>query len=166
MTDIPPRSPEAVIEEAQRLLKDITPGNWHVGPHYRSDVESGQGRVAEARPFGSWQGERNAEFIAASKRLITDLVSCLLRQQEWSETAESEWTKFLKLTPEAEGLPPHEQAMAFLRVWANGYLLKGINWDIPNTMGLALTQAIKHLEAVLPDPPSRRVIRPEEQEQP
>lgn len=40
-----------------------TPTPWHVGPHYKSDVESRQGRVAECSAFGSPRAAANAAFI-------------------------------------------------------------------------------------------------------
>lgn len=50
-----------------------TPGPWHVGPHYKSDVESRQGRICECGPFGSEQAEANARLIAAAPELLDAL---------------------------------------------------------------------------------------------
>ena len=46
-------------------------------------------------------------------------------------------------------IPPHERALAFLRIWANSYLLKGMTWDIPQTMGAALNNAVGILSDAL-----------------
>lgn len=84
------RSQEAVIAEAQRLLKDITPGEWVWNPAMR-DLSVRQGRYARpilceppasAQPQTWTIADADAAFVAAAPRLITDLVSCLLRQQE------------------------------------------------------------------------------------
>lgn len=48
--------------------------------------------------------------------------------------------------------PRYEMALAFLRMWANSYLLKGNYWDVPQTMGSALNQVIKVLETQLAVP--------------
>jgi hypothetical protein len=50
------------------------------------------------------------------------------------------------LKPDEPPLPPFEHVLAFLRLWANSYLLKGNIWDVPHTMGSALNQAIAILE--------------------
>jgi hypothetical protein len=61
---------------------------------------------------------------------------------------EKEWSALLHgIVPGDVPQEPREQAMAFLRIWANSYLLNGNQWDIPQTMGRALNQVIRILEA-------------------
>ena len=45
-------------------MSEHTPGRLHVGSHYRTDVESREGRVAECR-MGTSRGEANAAHIVA-----------------------------------------------------------------------------------------------------
>lgn len=40
-----------------------TPTPWHVGPHYKSDIESRVGRVCDISPMNAPQSIANAEFI-------------------------------------------------------------------------------------------------------
>jgi hypothetical protein len=47
-----------------------TPGPWHVGPHYKSDVESREGRICECRPLSSPRAEANARLVAAAPDLL------------------------------------------------------------------------------------------------
>lgn len=46
-------------------------GPWHVGPHYKTDIESAQGRVAEVCPQHTPQGAANARLIAAAPDLLS-----------------------------------------------------------------------------------------------
>lgn len=48
-------------------------GPWRVGPHYKCDVESPDGRVCECGPMGSPFGEANARLIAALPDLLEEL---------------------------------------------------------------------------------------------
>lgn len=54
-----------------------TPTPWHVGPHYTSDIESSEGRVAECRPLMTPRGIANAEFIVRAVNCHDDLVKAL-----------------------------------------------------------------------------------------
>lgn len=60
-------------------MKDaaFTPGPWHVGPHYKSDVESGEGRICECTPMASVRAEVNARFISAAPDLYEALKALL-----------------------------------------------------------------------------------------
>lgn len=48
----------------------ITYKPWHVGPHYKSDVESEDGRVCECTPFESPRARANAILISATPDLL------------------------------------------------------------------------------------------------
>lgn len=50
-----------------------TPGPWNVGPHYKGDVESREGRVCECGPFGSPRSWANAHLIAAAPEMYEAL---------------------------------------------------------------------------------------------
>lgn len=50
-----------------------TPGPWHVGPHYKHDVESREGRICECVPMGSERAENNARLVAAAPDLLEAL---------------------------------------------------------------------------------------------
>ena len=51
------------------------------------------------------------------------------------------------LHPDASAHPDgRTRVMAFLRMWAHTYLLRGLPWDIPQTMGAALRHGIAILE--------------------
>lgn len=54
-------------------MPDFTPGPYHVGPHYKSDVESRYGRVCECTPMGSPRAEANARLFAAAPDLYNGL---------------------------------------------------------------------------------------------
>lgn len=71
-------------------LENATPGGWHVGPHYRCDVESREGRIAECRPFGSPRAERNADFIAHAPEDIAYLLKALDAARARATRAEQE----------------------------------------------------------------------------
>lgn len=73
--------------------------------------------------------------------LIRDLQA---DRQQLLSARQSDWTTFMELTGAATS---PEKAIAFLRTWANGYLLKGQPWDVPQTMGNALNAAADSLEA-------------------
>jgi hypothetical protein len=65
-----------------RTARDTTGGSehsplpWHVGPHYKSDVMSREGIVAEARMLTP-QGIANAEFIVRACNAHDELVAAL-----------------------------------------------------------------------------------------
>lgn len=48
----------------------FTAGPWHVGPHYKSDVESREGRICECRPLQSPRAIANAQLISAAPSLL------------------------------------------------------------------------------------------------
>jgi hypothetical protein len=73
---------DAVIAEIRRLLANATAGPWHQGPHYRSDVESREGRVCECSGFQSPRAIANAALIAAAPRLLTACLSRLEAQAQ------------------------------------------------------------------------------------
>jgi hypothetical protein len=50
---------------------------WHIGPHYRFDVESAHGRVASGCPEFSPQSEANAEYIVTACNAYPDLLAAL-----------------------------------------------------------------------------------------
>lgn len=56
-----------------------TPGPWHVGPHYKSDVESQHGRICDCGITRGPNGEANARLIAAAP----DLLEALKEMVEW-----------------------------------------------------------------------------------
>jgi hypothetical protein len=51
----------------------FTPGPWHVGPHYKSDIESRFGRIAECGVTRGPQAEADAQLIAAAPDLLSAL---------------------------------------------------------------------------------------------
>lgn len=63
-------------------------GPYHVGPHYKTDIESRHGRVAECSPQHTPQGEGNAIFLvkaANAHHLLIGALQELVRQVEISE---------------------------------------------------------------------------------
>jgi hypothetical protein len=54
-------------------MEQHTPGPWWVGPHYKSDVESGEGRITECRPLQTPRAIANAHLIAAAPELLDAL---------------------------------------------------------------------------------------------
>lgn len=65
------------------MPREHTPTPWHVGPHYRSDVESREGRVAECGLTKGDRGVANAEFICRAVNSHEALVSALRRSLDW-----------------------------------------------------------------------------------
>jgi hypothetical protein len=68
---------QAVIQEAERLLKDISPGEWCI-----SDFDGGIIALQEGNAYPERIAEvehhRNDDFIAAAPRLVRQLLSALL----------------------------------------------------------------------------------------
>lgn len=101
MTDPTPQTP-AIIAEAERLLKDITPGEWGVeDPHheYLSVIANPRAPtyewievalVPEEPEDGitKSQQEANARFIAAAPRLVRALSSADSRSQQMRDALE------------------------------------------------------------------------------
>jgi hypothetical protein len=58
-----------------------TPGPWHVGPHYKTDVESRHGRICECGITRGPQSEANARLVAAAPELLQALKGLA----EWCE---------------------------------------------------------------------------------
>ena len=58
-------------------MTPASPLPWHVGPHYKTDVESGAGRVAETGAIGSPNGIRNAAYIVIACNAYPSLVAAL-----------------------------------------------------------------------------------------
>lgn len=54
-----------------------SPVPWHVGPHYKTDIEGPDGRVAETGAMGSPRGIANAEYIVRCVNAHDALVSAL-----------------------------------------------------------------------------------------
>jgi hypothetical protein len=54
-------------------MSEHTPGPWWVGPHYKSDVESSEGRITECRPMQTPRAIANAHLIAAAPELLAAL---------------------------------------------------------------------------------------------
>jgi hypothetical protein len=108
MSNLPADSLPATVPEAERLLKQITPGpwawewiaeksnEWAVGQAFDADGKAIEGRL----PNGEWLEDRiierrlvgmnesgharaaDAEFIAASPRLVRDFLAMLRSSQE------------------------------------------------------------------------------------
>lgn len=78
---IPPKSfsPEEIQAEAERLLKDITPGDWYIADDglIRTDASGARFRGEVAQSYDACDDE----FIAAAPRLVRQLLD-LLRLQE------------------------------------------------------------------------------------
>lgn len=51
----------------------FTPGPWHVGPHYKTDVESRFGRIAQVGQLNAPEAIANARLIAAAPELYDAL---------------------------------------------------------------------------------------------
>lgn len=95
---IPLQRREAIIEEAERLLKDITPGEWQAdrsgiddGAYHPAIVYSkrphahGRPEILYVATLKDFYGNEDAEFIAASPRLVRDLLALLETPQEQPE---------------------------------------------------------------------------------
>ena len=72
----------AEIEAAEGRIEKARKGPWMQGPHYRSDVESPDGRVAECGTVRGEQAIWDAAFIANSR---TDLPRALEGNRRWLE---------------------------------------------------------------------------------
>jgi hypothetical protein len=87
-------SVSALIEEAERLLKEITPGDWtlveqvngwHWPPDPRCRIESWRDYGPNRRgssDIAQYLYRPNAEFIAAAPRLVRGLLDLLVSQQQ------------------------------------------------------------------------------------
>lgn len=64
-----------------------TPGPWHVGPHYKSDVESRHGRICECGITRGPQAEVNAQLISAAPDLLQ---ACRDTMDYWDSTGFSD----------------------------------------------------------------------------
>lgn len=51
-----------------------TPVPWHVGPHYKYDIESREGRICECNGMGSSRAVANAAFIVRACNSHDDLL--------------------------------------------------------------------------------------------
>lgn len=58
-------------------MTEHTPTPWHVGPHYKSDIESPYGRVAECGITRGPRAEADAEFICLAVNRHDALVAAL-----------------------------------------------------------------------------------------
>lgn len=63
------------LDAIKGRLEQATPGPWHQGPHYRADIESRYGRVAECGVTRGQQAVANAAFIAHAPEDIADLLA-------------------------------------------------------------------------------------------
>lgn len=62
------------VEAALAALPKATPGPWHQGPYYQTDVESAQGTICECKPFETVRGRTNAILIAAAPDLAAEVI--------------------------------------------------------------------------------------------
>ena len=80
-----------------------TPGPWHIGPHYKSDVESAFGRICECGITRGRNSEANARLIAAAPELYDAVKEYL----DWGPMTGSDRDlfngKFSKAIAKAEG---------------------------------------------------------------
>lgn len=71
---------------------DHAPLPWHIGPHYRFEIEGSDGRVASGLPSFSPRGEANARFIVtacnAHNALIAAITYALDEDFEWRDARE------------------------------------------------------------------------------
>ena len=67
--------------KSNRTTPVHAPLPWHVGPYYKHDIESREGRVAECVMFGSPRAAANAEFIVRAVNAHDDLLATL----KWAE---------------------------------------------------------------------------------
>lgn len=61
-----------------------TPVPWHVGPYYKTDIESAHGHVAECGITRGKQAEVNAEFIVRcvnSHQALVDLLTAIAKDK-------------------------------------------------------------------------------------
>jgi hypothetical protein len=68
------------VEEAigvPSTLAPLSPLPWHVGPHYKTDIESSQGRVAEIGFINSPHGICDAAYIVHACNLYPELLAAL-----------------------------------------------------------------------------------------
>ncbi len=81
-TDILSRA-QAIQQEAEEKLAKVTPGEWSYEVREYSPDYVFAGRQAVAHAIGdSAETEANADFIAASPRLVRDLLALSIAQQE------------------------------------------------------------------------------------
>jgi len=59
-----------------------TPGPWHVGPYYKSDIESAQGRIAECGIARGPRADIDAAFIVRACNSHDALLSAL----KWAQS--------------------------------------------------------------------------------
>lgn len=69
------------------MTTSFTPGPWHTGPHYTSDVESREGRICSCDPFMSPRAEANVRLIAAAPDLLAACKRALEADGELRGTA-------------------------------------------------------------------------------
>lgn len=63
------------LSTIKAALAAATEGPWHQGPHYKTDVESPRGRVAEVGHLGTPQGISDAALIVLLRNLAPDLIA-------------------------------------------------------------------------------------------
>lgn len=72
-------SDSARHQQIQDRVEKATPGPWHQGPHYKSDVESPTGRVTECGTLRGERAKKDAAFIAHARSDVPWLLSELGR---------------------------------------------------------------------------------------
>ncbi len=77
------------MSDLRKLYRDDL-GPWWVGPHYKSDVDSAMGRVADCKPFESPVSFTRAEVVAAAPAMLQRLIYAerLLLQGQHEEALE------------------------------------------------------------------------------
>lgn len=113
----------AALEEA----REVHEHTWTCGCGWRNGVN-----LATCAQCGRQPGGDNP---------CTQDEDCIHQHKGYDpEDARTRFAEFLSPTGS------REQALAFLKLWANTYLLNGNYWDTPQTMGAALNQALALLE--------------------
>lgn len=59
------------------------PRPWHVGPYYKTDIETSKGRAAVGYPEHTTQGEANAEFVVRAVNAHDALVRLMQECEEF-----------------------------------------------------------------------------------